>query len=534
MRRQTPLAMTTEGVNRARLSLDTFNPNTAGSPATQRYSYVNGHSPGGYGTPTSGTFSTSNGSPRFSSTMQSPVSTNIPRSVATWEPRTPGRRLSVPGNPFTPQNNGTQPSQFISPVPSASGSVYSANSSLFASPTSSYPHSRRESFNASDPEWRRRTWHPNSHTGLVARQGGSGLSQYQTPDSSRPAFPQVRPTSQSQVMRLPGIESFDHAPPPVPRRAPSPMQVDAPEVTRNLAPPEAPSGRPTGPSSEIPNGPTSGILKGPPTEPRSMRPQSDHRTHAPPGHNSRMSWDSALHSGLTRLDLAHTAAMTSSTTPRESHGFGRFANNSSHGGESNSRPGTAPHPAPPGQHEYLPATTFQPPTSHEGHRYSDQPHTPRKNKRHAWYNGPVHLSPQSHPVYSSAGLRTSPDGSSSSEGVPTPSTGSVHEYHPAIVHSNGFVEQHPPGYHPEERKIEHPPHTQAPPDYTNNHSPQFSTRPPPPQQASYMLQEAQAQPLPPSRPQSYHPPTEPANDLRRLEALVAVATSADEAIAGRV
>jgi hypothetical protein len=527
MRRQTPLAMTTEGVNRARLSLDTYNSAATGSPGSQRYYNVSGHSPGGYATPTSGTFSGSTGSPRFSSTVHSPVSTNIPRSVAAWEPRTPGRRLSVPGNPFTPQSNGTYPAQFISPVPSASGSLYSANSSLFASPTSSYPHSRRESFNASDPEWRRRTWHPNTHTGLVARQGGSALSQYQTPDSSRPAFPSVRPTSQSQVMRLPGIESFDHAPPPppVPRRAPSPMEIDAPDATRNAVAPEAPNQISNGFSS----GPSSGIPNGVPTEPRSMRPQSDHIAPPPPpsGHNSRVSWDSALHNGLTRLDLAHTT-----TAPRENYGYARFVNNASQKGESHSRPGTAPHPASQSQHEYLPATTFQPTPGREGQRYSDQPDTSRKSKRHAWYNGPVHLSPQAHPAYSSAGLRTSPDGSSSSEGIPTPSTGSVHEYHPAIVHSNGYVESHAPGYHAEERKIDPPPHAQAPSEYTNNHSPQFSTRLPPSQQASVILQQAQSQPLPASRPQSYQRPAEPANDLSRLDALVAVATSADGAIAG--
>ncbi|KAF2426243.1 hypothetical protein EJ08DRAFT_382136 [Tothia fuscella] len=511
MRRPTPLAMTTEGVNRARLSLDTFNPSITGSPGSQRYSFVGGQSPGGYGTPTSSNFSAGTGSPRFSSTVQSPVS--IPRSVTNWEPRTPSRRLSVPGNPFTPQSNGYYGSQYISPLPSNSGSMYSGNSSLFASPTSSYPHSRRDSVNALESDWRRRTWHPNTHTGLVARQGGSGLSQYQTPDSPRPIFQSARPAS--QAMRLPGIESFDHVPPPAPRREPTPMQVDTPN---------APS---SGPSS----GSSAEGLSGPPIRPIEVRSRPTSEQTAVPsrlGHNNRVSWDTALHTGLTRLDLAPSAV------PREGFGFAPLAQSAAQPRESHSRPTTAPHSERPNHPGYLPATTYQPPTDGENKRYSDQPTTPRKNKRHAWYNGPVQFSPQTQASYSSIGLRTSPE-SSSSEGVPTPSSGSINEYHPAIVHSNGYVEHHPPGYHPEERKVEHPPHAQAPARYRNEPPPHFFTPPQHPQQtqqASYALQQAQHQHVPHMR--NHQPPIEPTNDLRRLEALVAVATSADEAMGGRI
>src|SRR6185295_15579558 len=84
--------------------------------------------------------------------------------------------------------------------------------------------SRRDS-NA-DADWRRRTWHPGTYTG--PRPATSGLGYYQTPDALRPTF-----TSQpaaSQTTRLPGIESFDHAPPllSLPRRQLSPMQIDSP------------------------------------------------------------------------------------------------------------------------------------------------------------------------------------------------------------------------------------------------------------------------------------------------------------------
>jgi hypothetical protein len=52
-----------------------------------------------------------------------------------------------------------------------------------------------------------------------------------------------------------------------------------------------------------------------------------------------------------------------------------------------------------------------------------------RQKRNGWYNGPVQLT------------RTSPEGSSSSEGVKTPRTGSV-EVNPVIVHSTEYLEPH--------------------------------------------------------------------------------------------
>ncbi|KAL4884652.1 hypothetical protein BJY04DRAFT_168584 [Aspergillus karnatakaensis] len=51
----------------------------------------------------------------------------------------------------------------------------------------------------------------------------------------------------------------------------------------------------------------------------------------------------------------------------------------------------------------------------------------------------------SYSTASSHAARTSPEDSSSSEGVHTPSTASI-EYHPAIVHNNGYVEPHHPPF----------------------------------------------------------------------------------------
>ncbi|PLN80449.1 hypothetical protein BDW42DRAFT_112598 [Aspergillus taichungensis] len=52
-----------------------------------------------------------------------------------------------------------------------------------------------------------------------------------------------------------------------------------------------------------------------------------------------------------------------------------------------------------------------------------------------------HAPSYSNATNSSQATRTSPEDSSSSEGVHTPSTASL-EYHPAIVHNNGYVEPH--------------------------------------------------------------------------------------------
>ncbi|KAL4892126.1 hypothetical protein BDV59DRAFT_180901 [Aspergillus ambiguus] len=58
------------------------------------------------------------------------------------------------------------------------------------------------------------------------------------------------------------------------------------------------------------------------------------------------------------------------------------------------------------------------------------------------YRGPSgHTPTHSNATSSSQATRTSPEDSSSSEGVHTPSTASV-EYHPAIVHNNGYIEPH--------------------------------------------------------------------------------------------
>ncbi|KAF2876342.1 hypothetical protein BDV95DRAFT_483532 [Massariosphaeria phaeospora] len=467
-RRPPPLAMANDATARARLSLntlDTYNPPLMGSPGPQIVEYSG--QTNGATTPISATFSPATGSPaRFGSALQSPIST-ASRPVSWGGPTTPGRRLSVPSsaNPFSGPP-GQFPPPYLTPLQSSTSSTFSGQSSVYASPTmSNFPEARRDS-NA-EADWRRRTWHPGTYTG--PRPATSGLGYHQTPDAPQPSY-----TSQpaaSQTTRLPGIESFDHVPPPLPlsRRQTSPMQVDAP-----------------------------------------VRPLTYHaptRTSMGPRHAKRTSISEALQKGINRLEIA------SPHPPREQ--WAQFRGAQSQPGSV--RPTTAPHPNYPNQQ--APGTSLQSTQIAPGEptRLSqDPPVTPRHNKRKAWYNGPL--------TQTGAVQRTSPEDSSSSEGVLTPASSAMTEYHPAIVHSNGYIEANPPGVTVEEQKYNqygsimdrpHPIHQQ----HQQYHGHARSN-------SSY-----QAQREPERGPITFGQPlAPPPNDMRRLEALVAVATGEQHAI----
>jgi hypothetical protein len=146
-----------------------------------------------------------------------------------------------------------------------------------------------------------------------------------------------------------------------------------------------------------------------------------------PGHRSHVSWDMSLHSNLTRLDVApgtppKDAAQWSQQT------IGELQN-------AASRPFNS--------YQTEARQTAQV-VVHQDHRHSaEEPTTPRKVKRQGWCNGPYPTTPQN-----SQALRTSPEDSSSSEGIPTPGT-SAAEFHPAIMHSNGYIEPDHPSMAPE-------------------------------------------------------------------------------------
>jgi hypothetical protein len=478
-RRPPPLAMANDGTARARLSLnllDNYNLPLMGSPGPAIVDYNPQSNEAS--TPTSATFSTATDSPnRYNSVLQSPLSSTS-RPVS-WSGAVPsGRRLSVPssGNPFTGPPGPFVPS-FITPLPSSTSSTFSGRSSVYASPTvSNFPESRRES-NA-EADWRRRTWHPGTFAG--PRPATSGLGYYQNLDSPRPSF-----TSQpaaSQTTRLPGIESFDHAPPlpSVPRRQPSPMLVDTPP-----------------------------------------RPVTYHAPIDPPtifkhGKRTSISWE--LQKGINNLEIA------SPIPPREQ--WLQYQNNPVQ--STNPRPTTAPHQLQSGGPPHL--TQVTPTELPRGSH--DPPATPKRNKRQGWYNGPlippvqVHTQPPAYTQTQSGYIqRTSPEDSSSSEGAPTPSNSTMTEYHPAIVHSNGYVEPQLPRASIEQKPLPqgsimdrpHPIHSQYQQYHTHNISGYRPQREP---ERTPVVYDQFSQPL--------SPPA--SNDMRRLDTLVAVATAESHAV----
>ncbi|KAF7546142.1 hypothetical protein G7046_g9396 [Stylonectria norvegica] len=239
-RRPPPLVMADP---RARMSLEGYR-----SGADGIYSTYRAPSPTEFSTPTSATFSTEQGSPRWASGMASPTPHSMTHSMYASGARTPGRRLSVPSgaNPFqSPQGPPTGRPMFGpgSMNTSNSGAFSPAGGSIVSSPISTVSGwSRRESMSSiADDGWRRRTWHPESRS---ISGHPSQLSTVVNQSSVRPNPPPpiADPSSSQSTLRLPGIESFDPIPQhPVtpPRRNPSPMMVDSESAARASLQPSA-------------------------------------------------------------------------------------------------------------------------------------------------------------------------------------------------------------------------------------------------------------------------------------------------------
>ncbi|MCJ1355915.1 MAG: hypothetical protein MMC33_005908 [Icmadophila ericetorum] len=425
-RRPPPLMMAHESP-RSRLTIDTLR-GQGMQPGSFGYSM---NSPGAPGTPPSTTYSNGPSSP-YESSLGSPIATT-PRNSGLWGSRTPGRRLSVPSgaNPFgSPHGNvngngSLYTSTYLSPLGPSSNN--SSNSSLFGSPTAStYSFSSRNETQA-DAEWRRRTWHPTTYSSYP-RPATSGLSYSQTPDAPRPAF-----ASQAvAAVTLPGIETFD-------------------QITSR---PTTSSGQGAN-AMEIDTSTRTGLYTNLPD--RSVNVPKERQGHA--------SWDMSLHQNLTKLDIAN------GTPPKDGIGFwGKQTMDEMYNAASKSvsvpmsqlQPQSQPqtqsqpqaqsqfqaqsqpqsHPPPPQQLQpQLPSQlqTLTPSNHQESQkRPAEVDHYPkpipsRRDRRNGWYNGPI--APVQAPIIH----RTSPEDSSSSDGVPTPSTSSV-DYHPSIVHSNGYIE----------------------------------------------------------------------------------------------
>lgn len=374
--------------SRNRFSQEIYRPDSPSSGYYRQDSY-RPHSPG-FSTPTSATFSNGPNSPHWGSGMQSPGSTHSRTASIYAGHRTPGRRLSTPsaGNPFQSPHGGSFGPPSIAMNASNMGSFSPAGSMISSPTTSTGGWSRRESISAEEYEARRRTWHPDSRP--ATEQYTSRLQNVMTPNHyaiGPEPLPQP-PIVPSQPMRLPGIESFDPLPRPITpvHRQSSPMMIDTPSR--------------------------------PPMNYDRDRPMSQH-------------WEQGMNRNMNRLDIAQ------GTPPADA--ASQWAN------EANRAVQTARE-----QVRQQPAVRFEEssftarPQTSGG--YPQHPHhvsapvapvTPRESKRQGWYNGPI-----AQPNMQQPAQRTSPAESSGSEGgIPgTPSSSTMGEYNPGIVHANGWIE----------------------------------------------------------------------------------------------
>ncbi|TKA74619.1 hypothetical protein B0A49_06914 [Cryomyces minteri] len=300
----------------------------------------------------------------------------------------------------------------------------------------------------------------------------SGLSYYQTPDQPRP-YSSAQPAA-TQMTRLPGIESFDHVPfPSRPQPGPGSLSADA-------------TNRPS--------------VFGPAPGPDNRRSQAQ--------------LDMSLHQNLTKLDI------TSAAPPQhEPQSWNQPADTRQ---SQAARHVTGPHSNHP---FHAPMTATQPIQSPSAYTHViklDEVVTPRKHKRQAWYNGPIGpaAAPTAQPHY--AAQRTSPEDSSSSEGIPTPSTSTVAEFHPSIVHASGYIEPHPVGPDDQQQKVRvlsYAPEPRPSSNLIRSDSGFYQAYP-------GSAANVQHYPLHSGHdPRSMQPPTDRGTDMGRLEALVAVATS---------
>ena len=413
-------------------------------------------SPGG--TCTSANCSGVTGSP-YGSTLESPLSSTS-RNGSFCTPRTPNRRLSVPSgaNPFQAPHNPSSLQPYMSPYGLSS---YSNQSSAYASPTTSVCSYVRIDPNLhSSEDWRRRTWHPSSYTGPgvnYARPATSGLSFSQTPDGLQPVFSQDARSGSAQLQ----------AP-----RLPGIESFDQVQHRPYTPPRMQPS---TISSHTTPQPP---VFATPQPTIRNHLPESEHR-------RARLSWDPSLHAGLLTLDSPNN-------DQRDTTSWGQQTINEIQ--DVASRPVM---------------TCIEEPAAYRGAPAATQGHptTSPRNKRNGWYSGP-HTT-----------VRKSPEDSSSSDGLPTPGI-PTSEMHPAIMHSNGYIEPH---------------NVVLNADGSANVSRQAITssrfadhfKPCGPPRAGISVQSIRQDDMP--RPSFYPRQSSGSNDMGRLEALVAVATSEEKA-----
>ncbi|KAH0835306.1 hypothetical protein AYO21_01529 [Fonsecaea monophora] len=348
-----------------------------------QYRGYNPNSPGGMSTPTSANFSATPGSPGFLSSMTSPVSSNA-RLGGFFGSRPHSRRLSVPSgpNPYQNQYPPGYPVGYLNQMGPPSSHA-SSNSSVFASPTTATFPAAPGQLVPPGEDWRRRTWHASTFPAgnfNYGRPATSGLTYSQTPDAPQPAHAQHATAAAGQAPRLPGIESFDH----VQHRSYTPprRQPSPMQVDTNM------SSSVAGQDPRIRQGHVS--WEGPRP---SQYPDLDEHADRSLGAGG---W------GQQTLNEIQSVGIRYHDAPRP----------------------VDMRPPPPSamtaqQHQQMTREAL------EGQSSAN------RTKRQAWYGGPTPT-------------RTSPEDSSSSDGIPTPGMTAV-EVHPMIMPSSGYIEpQHGP------------------------------------------------------------------------------------------
>ena len=335
------------------------------------------YAPSGYSTPMSA-YSAEAASPRMSS-LGSPIAM-VPRSAIGWGGQNHSRRLSVPStvHPFQAQQYFAAPqAPFMSPMMPSVMPHYSGMGAPYASPPrDGAQHARSESLDAVEAEWRRRTWHPSSRHSFGSRPATSGLTYHQKPDDPQ-AVPTTQPAAQ-QAVRLPGIDSFDRS---------------------------------------------------------SMQPGNSSRTDVDTvsiaaetdDSSKRNSWNS-MNQNMNQLELVQNAPQQDVNCWRHSTGSQS---------QLMARPVTAPHSGSASQHLTTDLTAPQANMGPSNETLSQGLHTPRQSSNKLLKMVDMPTSP---PVGEPGpAIRTSPDGSTNSEEVHTPS--GTADYRPAIVHSDGHIER---------------------------------------------------------------------------------------------
>ena len=334
------------------------------------------YSPSGYSTPMSA-YSAEATSPRVSM-LGSPINM-YSRTTIGWGGQNHSRRLSVPTgiSPFHPHHGFATPqAPFMSPLMAPTAPMMSTAAGAQVSPPRDGGQHDRQLSMDAAEAEWRRRTWHPGTRNSLESRPATSGLSYQ----QRPDDPQAVPTTQpaaQQAVRLPGIDSFDRS---------------------TLYP--SSSGRRVTEGTEIDEVSMAG---------------------EPELSSKRNSWNS-VNNNMTQMELSQVGS------PRESALWRHSTGSQS---QAPVRPPTAPQGKPPPNIDDLIDPNLEP--------TQVQVSAQSRSKRQGMIMGAAPMSPSAAGEPGPA-IRTSPDGSTNSEEVHTPSAAA--DYKPAIVHSDGHVEGH--------------------------------------------------------------------------------------------